>query len=130
MVVTSIWLYPILILLVLWFAFLSTIFWKLLRTPKPETGPYESLRSQLTVAGMAFAAVAIGALLLLLLTLSSVAISKNLGSAGVRTLSLLLFFPSVLGFLFSSLGSGRIRFLGVGTSLITGLLWFGLAMGL
>lgn len=108
MVATSIWLYPILIVLVLWFTFLSTIFWKLLRTPKPETGPYEILRSQLTVAGMGFAA----------------------GAVGARILSQLLVFPSVLGFLFSSLGSGRIRFLGVGTSLVTGFLWFSLAMGL
>jgi hypothetical protein len=129
MVLTGNWLYAILIPLVLWFGFLCWKFWKLLRAPKPETVPYETLRSQLTVAGMGFVAVAVGALLLLNLTWTSVEISQYLGQAAVRILSLLWFFPGVLGFLFSSLGSGRIRFLGVGTSLLTGFLWFGLVMG-
>jgi hypothetical protein len=129
MVLTGKVLYPILILLALWFAFLSRLSWKLFRAPRLETGPYETLRSQLTVAGMGFAAVAVGALLLLNLTWTSVEISQYLGSAAIKILSLLLFFPSVLGFLFSCVGSGRIRFLGVGTSLLTGFLWFGLVMG-
>jgi hypothetical protein len=129
MVLTSVWLYPILILLVAWFAFLSRLFWKLLRAPRPDKGPYETLRSQLTVAGMGSAAVAVGALLLLNLTWTSVEISQYLGSTTIRILSLLLLFPSVLGFLFSCLGSGRIRFLGVGTSFLTGYFWFGLVMG-
>jgi hypothetical protein len=129
MVLTGIWLYPILILLTLWFVFLSRLSWKLLRAPRLETGPYETLRSQLTIAGMGLAAVAVGALLLLNLTWTSVDISQYLGSTAIKILSLLLFFPSVLGFLFSCLGSGRIRFLGVGTSFLTGCFWFGLVMG-
>jgi len=78
---------------------------------------------------MGLAAVAVGALLLLNLTWTSVEISQYFGSTAVRILSLLLLFPSLLGFLFSALGSGRIRFLGVGTSFLTGFFWFGLAMG-
>jgi hypothetical protein len=128
-VLTVIWLYLIWVLLGLWFAFLSRIFWKLLRAPKPETGPYETFRTQLTVAGMGLAAIAVGVLLLLNLTWTSVEISQHLGSTALRTLSLLLVFPSVLAFLFCSLGSGRLRFLGVGSSLLTGFLWFGLVMG-
>jgi hypothetical protein len=127
---TSIWFYPALILLVSWFAYLFKVFWHLLRAPKPETGPYEALRWQLTVAGMGFATVALGALLLLTLSWNFVGGSHRLGSAVPRILSLLLVFPSLLGFLFSSLGSGRIRFLGVGTCFFTGVLWFGLAAGL
>jgi hypothetical protein len=128
MVISGGWLYLAIILLAVWFAFLFRIFWKLLRAPKPETGPYETLRSQLSVAGMGFAAVAVGALLFLNLTWTSVEISQYLGSAVVRILLLSLFFPSVLGFLFSSLGSGKMRFLGVGTALLTGFVWFVLVM--
>jgi hypothetical protein len=126
---TGAWLYPILILLALWIAFLFRIFWKLLRAHKPETGAYETVRRQLTVVGMGFAALAVGALLLLNLTWTSVKISQYLGSAAVKILAMLLFFPSVLGFLFSSIGSGRMRFVGVVSSLLTGFLWFGLSVG-
>jgi hypothetical protein len=125
MVVTGVWLYPILILLAVWFGFLFRIFWKLLRIPKLQTGRYEALRSHLTVVGMGFATVAVGALLLLHLTWVSVELSQYLGSTAIRILSLLLFIPTVLGFLFSAIGSGRIRFLGVGTCLLTGYWWFG-----
>jgi hypothetical protein len=39
-----------------------------------------------------------------------------------------LFWPTLAGLLFSTAGTGKIKYLGIGTSLITGLWWFSLLM--
>ncbi len=50
--------------------------------------------------------------------------SQRLGVGGIRILSFLLFWPTLAGLVFSTGGSGRTRFLGIGTCLATGLWCF------
>jgi len=52
---------------------------------------------------------------------------QHFGVSAVRVLALFLFWPTLAGLLFSAAGSGRRRFFGIGSCLITGLWWFSLA---
>jgi hypothetical protein len=70
------------------------------------------------------AAVAVGTLLLLHLSWIFPAISQRLGTTVIRILALLLFWSTLAGFILSIVGSGRTRFLGIATCLITGFWWF------
>lgn len=114
-------------LISVWFALLCVTFWKL-RNLAPVADREPQIRQYLTLAGMGFSLVAVGALLALHLSWLSPDISQRLGAQTVRVLSLLLFWPTLLGFLLTLAGSGRVRFLGVGTSLLTGIWWFYLAI--
>lgn len=120
------WLYFVLILLALWFALLCRTSWRLLRIPAQHRE--HPLRGRLTIAGIAFSAVAVGSLLSLHLSWISPTVSQHLGVAAIKILTLLLFWPTLAGLLLSIAGSGRIRFLGFATSLITGIWWFMLLM--
>jgi hypothetical protein len=86
------------------------------------------IRERFTLAGIVFSTLAVGSLLVLHLSWISAAVSQYFGDSGIRILALFLFWPTLAGLLFSAAGSGKIRFLGVGTSVITGLWWFTLLM--
>src|SRR5260370_34781901 len=125
MVLSGGWLVLTLILLSLWFALLCRCSWKLL---KARATNQPGVRNQLTLAGIGFSTVAVGSLLVLHLSWVSPAISQHVGVTAIRVLSVLLFWPTLAGLLLSAVGSGRMRFLGIGTTLITGLWWFSLSM--
>lgn len=112
------------ILLAAWFSLLCRVTWKAYRTRTSG-----ARRISLTIAGLCCSAVAVGALLALHLSWISPKLSQGLGVATIRILALLLFWPTLLGFVFSIIGTGRIRFFGLATCLATGLSWFTLAMG-
>ncbi len=82
----------------------------------------------MTLAGIGFSTAAVGSLLVLHLSWVSPAISQHLGVTAIKVLSVFLFWPTLAGLLLSAFGSGRMRFLGIGTTLITGLWWFSLSM--
>ena len=113
----------LLILLAAWFSLLCGALWQVLRRPLAR-GP----RTYLTVVGLGCSTMAVGALLVLHLSWLSVVSSQRLGEGGIRILALLLFWPTLAGFVLSIAGSGRMRFLGVGTCLATGFWWFFLAI--
>src|SRR6266851_4165966 len=100
----------VLILLAAWLVLLCRTFWKMLRVPPPDREK-RTTRNYLTIVGIAFSAVAVGALLALHLSWITVEISQRLGVAAIRILSLLLFWPTLAGLVLSAAGTGRIRFL-------------------
>jgi hypothetical protein len=116
-------LYFALALLAAWFTLLLAGCWRSWSLSSVGT---LATRRRLTIAGTAFSAVAVGSLLFLHLTWVSPEISQRLGIATVRVLSLSLLLGTIAGFLLSVVGAGKIRFLGLGTSLITGLWWLSL----
>jgi hypothetical protein len=128
MVISGRWLGLVVILLTAWLVLLYRTWWKLLRTPPPES-ERRTTRDYLTISGIGSSAVAVGVLLALHLSWISVGISQHLGIAAIKILSLLLFWPTLAGLVLSAAGAGRIRWLGVGTSLITGLWWLSLSVG-
>jgi hypothetical protein len=119
------WLGLTLVVLMLWLASLCRVWWRLLRQPRP--GEQLRMRDRITLAGIGFSIVAVGSLLLLHLSWVSVSISQQFGESAIRVLSLFLFWATLAGFLFSVVGSGRKRFWGIGSCLITGLWWLSLA---
>src|SRR5260370_26494816 len=82
----------------------------------------------MTLAGIGFSTADVGSLLVLHLSWVSPAISQHLGVTAIKVLSVFLFWPTLACLLLSAFGSGRMRFLGIGTTLITGLWWFSLSM--
>lgn len=119
-------LYSVIALLLAWLTFLLSRGWRLLKVP--ARGQKQGVRGRLGIAGIALSAVAVAALLLLHLTWMSPRVSQGLGVTTVRILALLLFWSTLAGFLLCVFGSGKTRFLGAGTSLVTGLWWFSLYM--
>src|ERR1700746_82897 len=99
MVLTGGWLYFVLFLLALWLALLFRTFWRLLRLPA-QHGEHR-LRNRLTIAGIAFSAVAVGSLLGLHLSWISPVVSQHFGVTAIKILALLLFWPTVAGLLLS-----------------------------
>jgi len=128
MIISGRWLGLVVILLAAWLVLIYRTWWKLLRTPPPEREA-RTTRDYLTISGIGSSAVAVGALLALHLSWISVGISQHLGIAAIKILSLLLFWPTLAGLVLSAAGAGRVRWLGVGTSLITGLWWLSLSVG-
>jgi hypothetical protein len=123
MVLSGEFLYIILVLLASWLALLCRALWKLVRASSPQ-----KTRTYVTLAGIGSAALAVGSLLALHLSWVSVDISQQLGVKAIRILSLLLFWSTLTGLLLCVGGRGRVRFVGIGTCLITGLWWFSLLM--
>lgn len=115
-----------LLLLAMWLGLLTAAFLRLLLHP---AGTRPRIRYRLSTAGVGFAAVAVASVLLLHLSWLSPSLSQNLGPRMVWVLSLFIFFPSVAGLLLSVEGSGRTRFLGVGSCVFTALYWFALSIG-
>src|SRR5271163_2557613 len=96
MVLGGVSLYLVLIVLATWLIFLCRILWKLAAAcpqSKPDT------RSYLTLAGIGLATIAVGALLVLHLSWISVDVSQRFGVGAIRILSLLLFWPTLIGLL-------------------------------
>jgi hypothetical protein len=127
MVISGRWLGLVVILLAAWLILLCRTWWKLLRTPPLESKP-RLARNYVTIAGIGSSAVAVGALLALHLSWISAGISQHLGVAAIRILALLLFWPTLAGLVLCAAGVGRIRWLGLGTSLVTGLWWLSLSV--
>src|SRR5579863_2079163 len=121
------WLYFIVVLLTAWFALLSRTVWRLLNPARSDN--QRTTRTQLTIGGMVFAAVAVGALLFLHLSWISPTVSQRLGTTAIRIFALLLFWPTLAGLILSVVGAGRVRFVGICTCLATGLWWFTLSVG-
>ena len=119
-------LYIVVTLLTLWFLLLCRTCWRLIKVDLPTTT--STTRSRLTVAGIIFSTIAVAALLALHLSWISVEASQHLGDGGIRVLALFLFWLNVAGLVFSTVGSGRMRFLGIGSSVATGIWWFTLWM--
>jgi hypothetical protein len=111
-----------LIVLAAWLSLLCGAAWRTFKSRKTR-------RDYLTIAGLGVAALAVGALLALHITWSSPSLSQRLGVGTIRILALLLFWPTLAGFVLNIGGAGRIRFFGLGTCLATGLWWFTLLMG-
>src|SRR6266853_4026733 len=125
MVLSGRWLVFALIVLALWFAFLCRTCWRILTQPAP--GRKLKVRDHLTRVGIVSSTMAVGSLLVLHLSWISAEVSQHFGVLAIKVLAQFLFWPTVAGFIFSALGSGRMRFWGVGTALITGLWWFSLS---
>jgi hypothetical protein len=80
-------------------------------------------RGRLTFAGVACCTVAVGALFCLHLSWLSPAVSQKLGTAGIRVLALLVFWPTLIGLILSTLGSGKGRVIGLLSCVAAGL-WY------
>src|SRR5688500_5891440 len=116
-----------LVVLASWFSLLTVVFSRLVTTRFANTEP--QTRRHLATAGMGFACVAVGCILLFHLTWVSPSFSQNLGPAIAWVLSFCTFLSTVAGLFLSMTGSGRTRFLGIGTCLFTGLWWVTLYAG-
>lgn len=114
------------ILIAAWFGFMCFTSWKMRRLP-PLSDRESRVRRYLTVVGIGFSTVAVGALLALHITWISPGVSQRLGGPTIKVLSFFLFWPTLLGLVLNSVGSGRVRLLGIGTSVITAIWWFFLA---
>ena len=120
-------LYIALGFLAAWFAALCLTCWRLVRAHPGDST--RLLRTRLTIVGMAFSAFAVGSLLLIHLSWISVEVSQYLGARTIGILSLPLFWSTATGLALCSAGSGKVRFAGVGSSLLTGFWWFTMAVG-
>jgi len=79
--------------------------------------------------GLCCASLAVLGLLALHLTWISPDISQELGVGTVHLLALVLFYSTVAGLVLNLIGSGAIRFIGLGSCVATGVWWFALATG-
>ena len=116
------------VFLTAWLVLLCGTLWKLLKTPSPEHKRHTT-RTRLTVSGIGFCIAAVAALLALHLSWVSVMVSQHLGVAAVRILSLVLFWSTIAGLAASAVGAGRLRWVGVASTLVTGFWWLVLFMG-
>jgi hypothetical protein len=121
------WLYIALSLLAVWLVLLCRAFWFALKT-SPSNGGLQ-FRNGLTITGMLLSAVAVGSLTVFHLSWISVPISQHIGNGTLRVLSSFLFYSSLAGLICCCFGSSRIRFWGIGSSLIAALWWFVLVIG-
>ncbi len=111
-----------LVLLALWLVLLSVTFFVLLRAKAADSRL--RTRHRITTAGLGLAALAVLSVLLLHLSWVSPSLSQNLGPPAIRVLSFCIFWASLAGLVLSIIGSGRWRFLGIGSCLLTTLYWF------
>lgn len=112
-------------LLTAWFAFLCIASWKVF---KGASGQIRT-RLRITGAGLILSSIAVLAALALDLSWLSVDISQRMTFSGVHVIAMMIFWPSLLGLFLCISGTGRIRFTGVATCLLTGFWWFTLLMG-
>jgi hypothetical protein len=124
MTITGRVLYMIVAILVAWLLFLCWAIWKARATVSTAHGR----RHNMTLAGLVSSSIAVGALLALHLSWTSVAVSQKLGEAGISIIAKFLFWPTLIGLVTSLCGIGKIRFVGVASCIVTGLWWFSLFM--
>jgi hypothetical protein len=79
--------------------------------------------------GAVLRTLAVLGLLALHLTWISPDISQKLGVGTVHLFALVLFYSTVAGLVLNLVGSGAIRFIGLGSCVATGVWWFALATG-
>ena len=121
MVLTGHTLLIILVILTLWFAMILAASARTIKQLTNQKGMV--VRSRLTLAGMFFASLAVGSLLLLHLTWITPEISQRFGALTIRLLATILFWSSLTGFLSTIVGIGKLRYLGIATCAIAGI-WF------
>ena len=119
MVLTGGALIATLVFLALWLALMFTVSLRSLRALAKET--HTARRAWVAMAGLGLATLAVASLFLLHLSWISANISQQLGAKAVGILGSVLFWSSVVGFILSLFGAGKLRFFGVVTCLITGL---------
>ncbi len=115
-----------LILLSAWIVVLARAWWKLLKHVRRHRPA--SRRVYLNLTGVGLSTLAVGALLCLHLSWVSAGISQYLGTGFISFLSALVIVPAFVGLVASMAGTGRARWVGLGTSLLVGGWWIGLAM--
>jgi Family of unknown function (DUF6843) len=127
------WLFGSIFLLGLWFVLMLKRFLSLVAETKSNQG--RRPRALLTVIGFGLSTLAVGAVLALHLTWVLPGVSQRLGINGIRIFFILIFWPALLGLLAGLPGSGKVRWLGVGSSVMMGM-WLvylavasGIAMG-
>jgi Family of unknown function (DUF6843) len=127
------WLLGSIFLLGPWFVLMLKRFLRLVAKTKSNQG--RRARALLTVIGFGLSTLAVGAVLALHLTWVSPGVSQRLGINGIRILFFLIFWSALLGLLAGLPGSGKVRWLGVGSSVMMGM-WLvylavasGIAMG-
>jgi len=86
------------------------------------------IREKLTAVAFISAAIAVAALLAMHLSWLSIDISQKMGDRGIAVIAKFLFWPTLFGFLLSIGGSGKIRFVAMGSCLLTGCWWLTLAV--
>ena len=79
--------------------------------------------------GLLLASFAVLATLALDSSWLSVDISQQMTFPLLHVIAMLIFWSSLIGFFLCIVGTGRVRFVGIVTCLLTGLWWFTLAMG-
>jgi len=110
-----------LILLALWLVLMLALSLRLVRARLKDHRP--GIRAWLTVAGLGLLTVAVASLFLLHLSWISVDFSQRFGSRVVVALGTVLFWSTIVGFILSVAGSGKVRFVAVASSVVTGLWW-------
>jgi hypothetical protein len=121
MVLTGHVLLIVLIVLTLWLVLMLIASVLTIKNRSAQKGM--AVRGRLTLAGMIFATLAVGSLLLLHLTWITPEISQRFGAMTIRLLATILFWSSLAGFLLTIIGSGKLRYLGTATCMIAGV-WF------
>jgi hypothetical protein len=104
-----------------WFALMIVASVLSLRQLSREQGAV--VRSRLTLAGMCFATLSVGSLLLLHLSWISADISQRFGAKSIGILGTILFWSILIGLILSVVGAGKLRFLGVATCSASGA-WY------
>ena len=90
--------------------------------------PHAPARKWLTASGSLLAAVAVLSLIVLHVSWVSPDVSQHAGVQLVKIVGSLLLFPSLIGFVLNLFGTGRIRFLGIASTLASAAWWFVLAI--
>jgi uncharacterized protein DUF6843 len=111
-------LFALLIVLATWFLLLCIAFRQAKRTGSTN---------RITLAGLGSASVAVASLLGLHATWISADVSQRLGVTAISVLGKLLFWSTVLGLVGCVFGKGKLKFVGLGSVVITGLWWAFLA---
>lgn len=117
-------LYLVLMILMAWLLALCWALWQ----RRANTHANQGTRDKLAALGLVCSTVAVGALLALHLSWISAALSQRMGTTGIRIITLFLFWPTLIGFFTSLFATGKIRFISLGTCILTGSWWLSLWM--
>lgn len=104
-----------------WFALMLIATLRFVSHLSRERG--EVFRSRSSLAGMCLATLAVGSLLLLHVSWISADVSQKYGTKLVSILAAILFWSTLIGLILNIIGSGKVRLLGIATSLIAGV-WY------
>ena len=125
MVITGL---PLSVAIALLCAWLSLLYWTIRTIVRSRIGPL-SLRYCATLGAVACASIAVLSLLAINLSWTSVRFSQSIGVRPIQIISAFLFWSTAVGVVLGLVGSGKKRFIGVGTCVLTGCWWFMWTMG-